>query len=656
MIGAITFSLLLFSAIAPPPAMAEEGLDEAYQALRARDYGRAISLMQRAVEASPQRISLRKDLAYALLKTGETLAARDQFRAAMLLDAADADAALEYAFLAYESKQEQEARRVFDRIRKTGNATAEQAFQNIDRPLREGIVRWTQALVQSPGNFSAHHELARLAEQRDELPLAVAQYREAWRLKPEMRSLLLDIGRVRRSMGQDSEANAALLAASRGAEPRTAEQARESMAARYPYVYEFRSALEIDPGNLELRRELAFLLLAMEKKPEAEAEFAWLVEHAPSDILSTAQLGFLKLERGDEAAARPLLERVLASGEKELADKVQRLLKPPYGLKMRIDAPILTQQEARTLAFRSFERSYLKDALKYLVISHENDPLDFQVMLQLGWTYNLLHDDLQALRWFNLARRSQNPAIANEARKAYNNLRPSFARIRTSGWLFPFFSTRWHDAFSYGQVKTEFRFAKVPLMPYVSLRFIGDARGRTAGLVPQSLSESSFILSAGVATPYGKGAFKGLMGWVEAGQALSYRSTERNRKDFRGGLAYARQWVHRSLFVETNADGIFVGRFSNDMLVYSQTRTGFKLPQPEAAHIQMFWNHNATVDLHGEYWANFVETGPGIRFQLRRGLLFSVNVLRGANLINAGNPRRPNYYDLRVGFSYAIVY
>ena len=146
------------------------------------------------------------------------------------------------------------------------------------------------------------------------------------------------------------------------------------------------------------------------------------------------------------------------------------------------------------------------------------------------------------------------------------------------------------------------------------------------------------------------------MGWAEAGEALSYRSTEKNHKDFRGGLAYARLWKHGPLFVETNADGIYVSRFANDMLVYSQTRTGFKLPAPEALPVQMFWNYNATVDLHGEYWANFVETGPGIRFQLPHRLLFSVNLLRGANLINVGNPRRPNYYDLRVGFSYAIVY
>jgi hypothetical protein len=47
-------------------------------------------------------------------------------------------AALEFAFLAFETKQPIEARRVFDKLRKTGTPatrkTAEQAFQNIDAP------------------------------------------------------------------------------------------------------------------------------------------------------------------------------------------------------------------------------------------------------------------------------------------------------------------------------------------------------------------------------------------------------------------------------------------------------------------------------------------------------------------------------------------
>ena len=170
------------------PAYAE--LDKAYQALKAKDYDHAIAGFERAIALAPDRPSVRKDLGYTLLKVGETAAARDQFAEAMRLDPGDDQVALEYAFLCYETRQEITARRIFDRYRKS-SATAAQAFENIDRPLREGIERWTQALAVSPDNFSGHQELARLAEQRDELPLAAEQYERAWRLRPDrLRALL----------------------------------------------------------------------------------------------------------------------------------------------------------------------------------------------------------------------------------------------------------------------------------------------------------------------------------------------------------------------------------------------------------------------------------------------------------------------------------
>jgi Flp pilus assembly protein TadD len=124
---------------ATDPAYAE--LDKAYQDLRAKEYDRAIAGFERAIALAPDRPSVRKDLAYALLKVGETTAARNQFAEAMRLDPGDDQVALEYAFLCYETHREATARRIFERYGKS-NATAAQAFENIDRPLREGIARW----------------------------------------------------------------------------------------------------------------------------------------------------------------------------------------------------------------------------------------------------------------------------------------------------------------------------------------------------------------------------------------------------------------------------------------------------------------------------------------------------------------------------------
>src|SRR5437870_6121575 len=102
------------------PDPAYEPLSRAFETLRARDYDTAISHFLKAIDAAPTRASIRKDLAYTYLKVGENDLARAQFREAMRLDPADAQVALEYAFLCYEAKEQAQARRIFDRIRQAG--------------------------------------------------------------------------------------------------------------------------------------------------------------------------------------------------------------------------------------------------------------------------------------------------------------------------------------------------------------------------------------------------------------------------------------------------------------------------------------------------------------------------------------------------------
>src|SRR5262245_48246470 len=63
--------------------------EQAYEAVRTKDWDRAIAAFEKALQAQPGRPDVHKDLAYALLKTGQTEAARDHFKAASDLDPAD---------------------------------------------------------------------------------------------------------------------------------------------------------------------------------------------------------------------------------------------------------------------------------------------------------------------------------------------------------------------------------------------------------------------------------------------------------------------------------------------------------------------------------------------------------------------------------------
>ena len=104
---------------------------------------------------------------------------------------------------------------------------------------------------------------------------------------------------------------------------------------RYPYVYEFRKALELDPGNDALHRELAYLLLAMSEKGAGAAptkprqEFKRIVDASPDDYVAAAQLGLLYLAADQNALAMPILKDVLAHADSATANHVRMALKLP---------------------------------------------------------------------------------------------------------------------------------------------------------------------------------------------------------------------------------------------------------------------------------------------------------------------------------------
>lgn len=653
-------TILAVCAGAQTPQPGESELNQAYAELRAKRYDQAIALFRKGLALRPGSAAVRKDLAYTLLKTGETEAARDQFGDAMRLDPGDIHVALEYAFLCHETRRTAEARSVFARVRSAAKAdakareTAERALGSIDGELTEGIARWQGVVAQSPDNFSAHEELARLAEQRGENGLAAKHYRRAWSLRPGKRSLLIDFARVE----QGESARVALLAASRSADSRSAETALDLLGDRYPYVSEFRAALALEPRNLLLRRELGFLLLALNNPAAAETEFHTVVELDPGDLTAGAQLGFLRLARGDRESAIPLLERALGSPDEALRGRVREVLGAvpgKHGTPKRNSA-------ARTMADKSYAAGFLNDALRQYAAAYEDDPADFEVMLRMGWTLNMLKRDGEALGWFDKARRSPDQRIAEDAARAFRNLRPALARVRTSTWMMPFYSSRWRNGFSYGQVKTEFRIGKLPLRPYLSSRFTGDTlRGRRfpqSGAQPQFLSENAVVLGGGIATNY----WKGLVGWAEAGRSLGYLDGK-TLPDYRGGIAFGKGFGRflggesNGAFFSTNADLVYVSRFDNAVLLYSQNRAGYTVNR--GLRLQVYWNANWTGSTRREYWANYVETGPGFRFRtanMPQNLLFSVDYLAGFHTQTAGNPGGRRYFDLRAGLWYAFTH
>jgi hypothetical protein len=238
------------------------------------------------------------------------------------------------------------------------------------------------------------------------------------------------------------------------------------------------------------------------------------------------------------------------------------------------------------------------------------------------------------------------------------DLYPGGRRFRTTVWLYPLFSSRWDDLFGYGQVKTELRVKSLPVHPYASVRIDGDVRRTTGGPLPEGLSESAFVTALGVATD----TWHGATAWFEAGIATSYLTAD-HWSDYRGGISYAKthgaalSGERTGCFLETDGDSVYFSHFNEDLINYAQSRFGYTMPLA-GARVQTFWNQNFTFDVKSQYWANFMETGPGFRIHppgFPAPVWINVSAVRGVYLRNEGNPGRPNFDDFRIGLWYAFT-
>lgn len=324
---------------------AAEEADRGYSALRTGQYDEAVAAFDRALRADPGLRSVRKDLAYTLLRRGDREEARDHFDRLRREDPGDEQSALEYAFLCYETRRVQEARRTFHMLRLAARQeavrqAAAQAFENVDRPLREGIQRWSEAVRRAPQQWSAHEELAQLAEMRDELALAAEHYELAWKLRPQKFELLLALARVWRELGHEDRAKAALATAWKQGSTRVGEQAREMLRGETPRAETAVLAAPAPPVQETVLAAAPLPALEMGERSlagsylnDAYRYFRIAVEEEPGNAKAQYLLGVTaNLLQRDEEALRwfAMARRSRDAGIAERARESYLALKPRY--------------------------------------------------------------------------------------------------------------------------------------------------------------------------------------------------------------------------------------------------------------------------------------------------------------------------------------
>ncbi len=685
---------------APDPGLSRAAL--AYQAKQAREFDRAVALFEEALAADPENLHLRKDLAYTLLAVGKSERARDEFGEVLRRDPNDSYIALEYAFLCHETNRPEIAWKIFRGLQGAANpehrATATRTFKSMDAELLGRIARLEEALRRDPGNYGSHLELARARRIRNDYAVAAAEFDAAYRLKPQYAEVLLELADVLRKAGERERAEAVTLTASRCASAYVAEQAKQFLPPRYPYLSEFENALRFEPRQPELRREMGFFLLSLGRKPEAQAALERVLTEDPDDLLAAAQLGFLELEQGRRDTAIPRLRAALRTTDNALRQRISDLLSKEGALEAQPGAATISPEtateipaatlsksfadaeSAREMGRKSYDAGFIPDAIRFYQEAQRLDSANFDTMLRLAWSLNMGKRDDEALRWFSLAARSPDTAVAEEAKAAIRNLTTPAASssamvaaapregLVASLWAMPLHSTRWGSTFSYAQAKLEWEQPRLPVVPYLSVRFVGDTTGAIGAANPQFLSENSFILGLGARTR----PWKGILAWGEAGSTMAYLSSRRQETgrflpDYRGGLSQFRLFgpsllnAKSGAFAETMNDLVYIHRFDRDTLAISRNRLGRHLGRIDSLgglQLQAFLSLNLNTDFKRQAWANFVEAGPGLRLRwawMPPSVSFTFHYLRGHHTIRRIDERPNTYNDFQAGFWYAVT-
>jgi hypothetical protein len=129
--------------------------------------------------------------------------------------------------------------------------------------------------------------------------------------------------------------------------------------------------------------------------------------------------------------------------------------------------------------------------------------------------------------------------------------------------------------------------------------------------------------------------------------------------DYRGGISLSRAYGTKltgdssGWFVASDTDGVFVSRFGNDFLAYEQARVGYAVG-PKQLRAQFYWNANLTIDAQRQGWANFGETGPGVRLHttfMPPPMFLTVNRMQIRYWMNGAI-----FTDLRLGIWYAFTH
>lgn len=417
----------------------------------------------------------------------------------------------------------------------------------------------------------------------------------------------------------------------------------------------FLKALEADPGNSPLRKDLAYAYVRQGSLLSAADQFEIVYRTHPEDLATALELGFLYNQMNRDALSAKYFKAAAQSLDPEVSKSAREALNT-----LR-DGTIQARKEQGYELLRQNRRS---EAIAVFEEVRQQDPHDYSTVMQLGYLYDEEGQKKNAERMFRAAADSANPQVAEQARTA----------LRTTqgmrGWWFgslyfaPFYTSRFGNEINSLDAKVGLQPSRY-FQPYIGLRLTRDTRSQT-GRLPVIFSDNTAVLSLGVQSrPFGPAAVV----YAEAGTAFSLLDNPQHGRaipDYRTGISWFKPWGsglaeavretsrRTALFGEAYSDLAYYSRYGQNVIGYLQIKEGLTLSRKHVLPMQVFAAVNLIKDSQSDFYNNVAELGPGLRLApLKRLPMVQIQAqyLRGYYMTQGHrtrNPYGPNYNDYRL--------
>lgn len=358
------------------------------------------------------------------------------------------------------------------------------------------------------------------------------------------------------------------------------------------------------------------------------------------------------------------IEESIAQSNKKLYKSIVKSIHLSEQQIKKNKAAILQNKAYQALNDNDYEK-----ALAFQKKAYALNESEFLAM-QIGYTLQKMHDGKESIRYFNLAKKSQDKAIKKQAQNALDNLsgishsllpNPYFSEI----YFAPFYFSR----FDLAVMPSIFRLGKwleddKGTQVYLSVRYTKDNKSQNKNQISQIFEDNVFVSAIGASTRF----FNDypIRIFIEAGMAtdLIYQNRDKSRWDVRGGGFYANNWHHqknKNAFInqilgdETSlyADAIYFSRYDNNIISTINFRHhNYLMQNKKVGLVDRYLLGRASFDTNQDFFNNFIEYGIGVSFKPANlsWLTFSVEQRFGNYLTfnSKGDNPYNNHYQNRV--------